>query len=78
MNYGSMMNVYGWMMKKHQPIGNNYQPIQDDDDIEDSLTQYYMEFNEDHRGDEDFEITFSLKQSLRRTRFTVQKIYKKI
>ena len=54
MNYGSIAYVYGWMMEEHQPIDINYQPIQDDAYIEDSMTQHYMEFNEDHRGESRF------------------------
>ena len=41
--------MYGWMMEKHQPVGIGYQPIRDDY-IEDSMTQYYMEFDENCRG----------------------------
>jgi len=54
MNYWSMVYVYGWMMKEHQPIGIDYQPIRDNDYIEDSITLYYIEFNEDHRDDSRF------------------------
>ena len=38
------------MMEEHQPISIDYQSIQDDDYIEDSMTQYYMEFDENCRG----------------------------
>ena len=38
MNYESMMYVYGWIMEENQPIGIDYQPICDDDYIEDSMT----------------------------------------
>jgi len=31
-------------MEEHQPIDINYQPIWDDDYIEDSMMQHYMEF----------------------------------
>jgi len=48
--YGSMVYVYGWMMKDHQPIGIDYQPIRDDNYIEDPMTQHYMDFGEDPRG----------------------------
>jgi len=37
-------------MEEHQPIGINYQPIRDDNYIEDSMMQHYMEFNKDRRG----------------------------
>jgi len=53
MNYGSMVYAYGWMMEKHHPIGIAYQPIQDDY-VEDSMTQHYMEFNEDCQGESRF------------------------
>ena len=43
------MCMAGWW-REHQPIGIDYQPIQDDDYIENSMTQYYMEFNEDLPG----------------------------
>ena len=46
--------MYSWMMEEHQPIGIDYQSIRDDY-IEDSMTQYYMEFNEDHRGESRFQ-----------------------
>ena len=46
MNYRSMVYVYGWIMEKHQIIGVDYQPIRDDDYIEDSMTQHYMELND--------------------------------
>ena len=60
MNFGSMVYVYDWMMEEHQPISIDYQPIQDDDYIEDSITQHYMEFNEDHRDESRFcDHTFS-------------------
>ena len=39
--------VYGWMMEEHQPIGIDYQPIRDDNYIENLMVQHYMEFNED-------------------------------
>jgi len=32
-----MVYVYGWMMKRHQPIGIAYQPIRNDDYIEDLM-----------------------------------------
>ena len=41
-------------MEEHQPISIDYQPIQDDDYIKDSMMEYYMEFNEDHRGESKF------------------------
>ena len=71
MKYESKVYVYDWMMEEHQPIGIDYQPIQDNDYIEDSMTQYYMEFNKDHRGESRFWITLSPKQSLH-TWLTVQ------
>ena len=57
MNYGSMMYVYGWMMEEHQPIDIDHQPIRDDDYIEDSMTQHYMELDEDFGANQDFGIT---------------------
>jgi len=54
MNYGSMVYVYDWMMKEHQPIGIDYQPIRDNDYIKDLMTQHYIEFNEDRRGESIF------------------------
>jgi len=48
-----MSYVYGWMMEEHQPIDIDYQPIRDDY-IEDSMAQYYMEFNEDRRDESRF------------------------
>jgi len=48
--YGSMVYVYGWMMEEHQPIDIDYQPIQDDNYIKDSVTQHYMEFDEDRQA----------------------------
>ena len=49
----------GWMMEEHRPIGIDYQLIRDDY-IEDSMTQHYMEFNEDRRGELRFWVhTFS-------------------
>jgi len=54
MNYRSIVYVYDWMMKEHQPIGIDYQPIRGDDYIEDSMMQHYMEFNEDCRGESRF------------------------
>ena len=51
MNYESMMYANGWMIEENQPIGLDYQPIRDDDYIEDSMTQHYMEFDEDRRGE---------------------------
>ena len=73
MNYGSMVYVYDWMMEEHQPIGIDYQLIRDDDYIEDSMTQDYMGFNEDRRGEIIFwDHTFP-KQSLYTTKLlTVQ------
>ena len=53
-SYESMVYVYGWMMEEHQPIDIDYQPIRDDDYIEDSMTQHYMEFNEDRQGESRF------------------------
>ena len=38
-NYGSMVYMYGWMIEEHQSIGIDYQPIRDDDCIEDLMTQ---------------------------------------
>ena len=46
MSYGSVMYLYGWIIEEHQPIGIDYQPIRDDY-IEDSMTQYYIEFDEE-------------------------------
>ena len=47
-------------MEEHQPIGIDYQPIWDYDNIKDSMTQHYMEFNEDRRGESRFwDHTFS-------------------
>ena len=43
--------MYSWMMEENQPIGIDYQPIRDDDYIEDSMTQHYMKFNEDRRDE---------------------------
>ena len=54
MNYGSTVYVYGWMMEEHQLIGIDYQPIRDDDYIEDLMTQHYIEFNEDRQGESKF------------------------
>ena len=48
------MYVYGWMMEEYQPIGIDYQPTWNDDYIEDLMTQHYMEFNEDRRGESRF------------------------
>jgi len=48
------MYVYDRMMEEHQPIGIDYQPILDDDYIEDSMTQHYMEFNENRQGESRF------------------------
>ena len=62
MNYESMVYVYGWLMEEHQPIGIDFQPIRDDYS-EDSMTQHYMEFNEDREVSQDFGITLFLKQS---------------
>jgi len=53
MNYESMVYVYGWMMEEHQAIGIDYQPILDNY-IEDLMTQHYMKFNEDRRGESRF------------------------
>ena len=42
-------------MEENQPIGIDFQLIRDDDDyIEDSMTQHYMEFDEGHRDDSRF------------------------
>jgi len=46
--------MYGWMIEEHQPIALDYQPIRDDYYIEDSMKQYYMEFNDDHLGESRF------------------------
>ena len=54
MEYVSMMYMYRWMMKEHQPISIDYQPIRDDDYIEDLMIQHYMEFDENHRGESKF------------------------
>jgi len=54
MKYGSMIYVYGWMMEEHQSIGIGRQSIWDDIYIEDSITQQYMEFDEDRRGESRF------------------------
>ena len=54
MNYESMVYMYGWMMEEHQPTDIDYQLIQADDYIEDSMTQHYMEFNENCRGESRF------------------------
>jgi len=53
MKYESMMYVYTWMMEEHQPFGIDYQLIRDGY-IEDSMTQHYIEFNEDHRSESRF------------------------
>jgi len=50
MKYGSMVYVYDWIMEEHQSTDIDYQPIWDDDYIEDSMRQYYTEFDEDRRG----------------------------
>ena len=42
------------MMEEHQPIDIDYQQIWDDHYIEDSMTQHYIEFNEDHRDESKF------------------------
>ena len=57
MKYGSMVYVYDWMMEEHQPNVIDYQPIRDNDYIEDSMTQHYMEFDEDFGANQDFGIT---------------------
>ena len=63
MNYERMMYVYSWMIEERQPIDIDYQPIRDDY-IENSMTQHYMELNEDRRGKSRFwDYTF-LKQNL--------------
>ena len=49
-----MVYVYDWMMKEHQPIGIDYQPIQDENYIKDSMTHYYMKCDEDHRDESRF------------------------
>ena len=54
MNYESMVYLYGSMMEEHQLIGIDYQPIRNDDYIEDLMTQHYMEFNEDRRDESRF------------------------
>ena len=53
-NYGSMVNVYSWMMEEHQSIDIDYHPIRDNDYIEDSMMQHYMEFDEDHHAESRF------------------------
>jgi len=54
------------------PIGIDYQPIRDDDNIKDSMMQHYMEFNEYRWGESRFlDHTFP-KQSLHKTWLTVQ------
>ena len=42
--------MYGWMMEEHQPIGIDYQSVQDDNYIKDSVMQHYMEFDEDRQA----------------------------
>jgi len=54
MKYESMVYVFAWMIEEHQPIGIDYQPIQDDDNIEDSMMQPYMDFDEDRQGESRF------------------------
>jgi len=71
MNYGSMVYEYGWMTEEHQPIGINYQPIRDDDYIEDSMTQHYMEFNEGQQGESIFWYNTFSKQSLHTTAWII-------
>ena len=44
MKYVSMEYVYGWMMEEHQPISIDYQPIRDNDYVEDK-TQNHMDFD---------------------------------
>ena len=39
------------MIKEHQTIGIDYQQTQDENYIEDSMTQQYMKFDEDHRDE---------------------------
>ena len=54
-----MVYMYGWMMEENQTIGIDYQTIRDDY-IEDSITQYYMKFNEDRQDESRFwDHTFS-------------------
>jgi len=60
---GARCIFYGWIMEKRQPIGIDCQLIRDDVYIEGIITQHYMEFDEDHRG-QDFGITLSLNPSL--------------
>ena len=54
MNYGGMIYAYNWMIEEHQPIVIDYQQIRDKDFIEDSITQHYMVFDEDHRDESKF------------------------
>ena len=54
MNYESMMYAYGWMIEEHQSIGIDYQQIRDEDYIEDSMTQHYVEFDEYHQDESRF------------------------
>ena len=55
--------------EEHQLIGIDYQPI----DIEDSMTQYYIEFNEDRRGESRFwDHTFPQAEFAYNTWLTVQ------
>jgi len=64
MNYESMEYVYSWMIEENQPLGIDYQMIRNDYYIEDSMTQHYMEFNEDCQDERRFwDHTFP-KQSL--------------
>jgi len=35
------------MMEEHQSTGIDYRPIRDEEYIEDSMMQHYMEFDED-------------------------------
>ena len=41
-------------MEEHQPIGIDYQLIRDNNYLEDSITQHYMKFNEERRGESSF------------------------
>jgi len=49
MKYRSIVYVYRWLIEEHQPIDIDYQPIRDDY-IEDSMMQYYMEYDKNYRG----------------------------
>jgi len=51
-------------MEEHQPIGIDYQPIRDNDYIEDSMTQLTWSLMKIVEANQDFGITLSFKPSL--------------